>query len=57
MFTLGKYWKDGTGGTLNLSNDGVAELMWHELGIEKCHYATKRSLEVLEDPKMALEEY
>jgi hypothetical protein len=57
MFTLGKYWKDGTGGLLNLSNDGTADLMRHELGIEKHHYAAKRSLEVLEDPKMALEEY
>jgi hypothetical protein len=57
MFTLGRFWKDGTGGTLNLSNDGVAELIWRELGIEKRHYAAKRSLEVLEDLKKALEEY
>jgi hypothetical protein len=27
------------------------------VGIEKRHYATKHSLEVLEDPKMALKEY
>jgi hypothetical protein len=57
MFTLVKFWKDSTGGSLNLSNDGAADLMRHELGIEKRHYATKRSLEVLEDPKMTLEEY
>jgi hypothetical protein len=57
MFTLGKFWKDSTGGSLNLSNDGAADLMRRELGIEQRHYAAKRSLEVLEDPKMALEEY
>jgi hypothetical protein len=57
MFTLGKFWKDSTGGSLNLSNDSAAELMQRELGIEKRHYAAKYSLEVLEDPKLALEEY
>jgi hypothetical protein len=57
MFTLGKFWKDSTGGSLNLSNDGAADLMRGELSIEQRHYAAKRSLEVLEDPQKALEEY
>jgi hypothetical protein len=57
MFILGKFWKDNTGGSLNLSNDGAADLMWRELGIDKHHYAAKRFLEVLEDPKMVLEKY
>jgi hypothetical protein len=57
MFTLGKFWRDITGGLLNLSNDSMADLMWHELGIEQRHYAAKCSLEELEDPQKALEEY
>jgi hypothetical protein len=43
MFTLGKFWKDSTGGSLNLSNDGMTDLMQRELGIEKHHYAAKLS--------------
>jgi hypothetical protein len=57
MFLIGKYWTDRNGYALNLGSDDAADLMQCELGIEKRHYAAKRSLEVLEDPQMALKEY
>jgi hypothetical protein len=57
MFTIGRYWQDSNGDGLVLSSNNAADLMRRELGIEKRHYAAKRSLEVLEDPKKALEDY
>jgi hypothetical protein len=35
MFSIGKYWTDGNGYTLNLGNDDAAYLMRRKLGIEK----------------------
>jgi hypothetical protein len=57
MFSLGTYWKDSRQGALIQNNDDAADLMRRELGIEKRHYAAKRALEVLEDPKAALKQY
>jgi hypothetical protein len=57
MFSIRKYWTDNNGYALNLGSDDAANLMRCELGIEKRHYAAKRSLEALEDPQMAFKEY
>jgi hypothetical protein len=39
MFTLGKFWKDSTGGSLNLSNDGMADLMQQKNIQKSCRSA------------------